>query len=162
VSNFDLETLLNGLTRSKLLVAQARAEGMEVSQARIDSIAQGLITGVKGIARELGFYDLEVQEGETVQEAADRAVTQIMREIVQQGRTVYPLQTVAFALKEQYGARISQAGVDRTVSLIQDLRAQPAATPPPVTPPAIPDTGAVAPDSAALDSTPADSAGGLR
>jgi len=88
-----------------------------------------------------------------MQEAADRAVTQVITEVVQQGRTVYPLQTVAFALKEQYGARISQAGIDRTVELIQEIRAQSQAPAPQATPP-------TAPDTAASDSVIPDTAGG--
>jgi len=124
-SEDQLENLVTGLTRSELLVNEARSEGLDVPQARVDSIAESLITGVRGIARTLGFFELTPEEGETIRDAADRRVRQIITEVVQEGRNVYPLQTVAFALKEQYGARISQAGIDRTVALVQEIRSQP-------------------------------------
>jgi hypothetical protein len=144
----QLENLLTSLTQSELLVGQAVAEGIEVSVARKDSLTDGLLDGVRNIARQLGFFDLTPLEGESVDEAADRVVRDILYEVVQSGREVFPLQSVAFLLKEQFDARVYPAGVQKTVDRIAELRAQGPATPPAVQP------------TAPADSAPPDTAGG--
>ena len=144
----QIKDLLESLARSELLVNQAVAEGIEIPSPRQDSIAEGILTGVKGIAQELGFLQLTPQEGESLDAAADRVVRDILVQVVQQNREVYPLQTVAFALKEQHQARIFQAGLARTVELVDELRAQPIAAPRPV------------PDAVPADTTTPDTAGG--
>ena len=68
-------------------------------------------------------------------------------EIVQEGREVYPLQTIGFALKEQYGAGIVQAGIERTVELVDEIRGQAL----PTAAPAVPTTP--------VDTTPPDTVG---
>lgn len=148
-SDEQLENLLRSLTQSELLVAEAGKEGLEVPQARRDSLAGGVLTGVKEIARQLGFLDLQPMEGERMDATADRAVRDILVQIVQEGREVYPLQTVAFALKEQYGARIYPSGVDRTVELVTEIRSRPPATSPSSAPAAPPDTAVS--DTAGID-----------
>lgn len=120
----QLDNLLQSLSRSELLVNAATAEGIEIPQETQDSMVTGILVGVKGIAQELGFLGISPMEGESIDEAADRVVREIMVQVVQEGREVYPLQTVAFALKEQYGARFFQPGLDRTVELVNEIRAQ--------------------------------------
>jgi hypothetical protein len=138
----QLGDLLTGLTRSELLVNEARAEGMDVPASRRDSLATGLLAGMKGVARQLGFFQLEAQEGETLAQASDRVVREILAEIVQGRREAYQLQTVAYALKDKYSARIYQAGVNRAVERVNELRSQA----PPAVPVAPADT--MAPDTA--------------
>ena len=129
-SDAQLEALLRNLTQSRILVNEAEAQGLEVPEARQDSLASGIITSVRGIAEELGFFELTPQEGETLEAAADRLVREIMVEIVQEDRQMFPLQAVGFALKEQYGARIFEPGVEKTIEILSGLRAEaPRATP---------------------------------
>lgn len=141
----QLENLLTSLTQSKLLVGEAVAEGIEVPAARQDSLTEGLLSGVKGIARTLGFFELTQNEGETMEAAADRVVRNILAQVVQSGQEVYPLQNIAFALKEQFDARIFPSGIEHTVTRIAEIRAQTPAMPPAVQPtapaePVSPDT----------------------
>ena len=127
----QIDNLLLGLTRSELLVNQAVEEGMEVTAAKQDTIAMGILGGVKAIALQLGFFEITPLEGESLDDAADRAVREILLEIVQGRADVFPLQTVDFALREQYGARIFQSGIARTVEIVEQIRSQtmPAPTP---------------------------------
>jgi len=148
----QIENLLQGLTRSELLVNQAIAEGIEIPSSRQDSMSTGILTGVKSIAQQLGFFQLTPQEGESVETAADRAVREILVQVVQEGREVFPLQTVAYALKEQYGARIYRAGIARTVQIVNEIRTESLATPPPTQP-------AAPADATTPDTTTPDSAG---
>jgi hypothetical protein len=127
----QLTTLLEGLTRSKLLVNDAVARGMEVSESRQDSVTADVLTAVKGIARELGFFQITLNEGESQEEAADRVVQEILRQVVQEGRQVIQLQNIAFALKEEFGAKIHQPGINRAIQRINEIRAQVPATPEP-------------------------------
>jgi len=143
----QIQNLLQSLARSELLVREAEKEGVEVSQARRDSIAADIITGVQGIAHQLGFTQITPEEGETIEAAADRVVRDILVQVVQEGREVYPLQAVAYALKEQYGARTHQPGVDRTVALVTEMRAQ------------TPTGGAPAEPTPPADTTATDTAG---
>jgi hypothetical protein len=154
----QINGLLESLARSELLVNRAVAEGIEIPSSRQDSIAEGILAGVKGIAQELGFLQLTPQEGEGLDAAADRVVRDILVQVVQQNREVYPLQTVAFALKEQHRARIFQAGLARTVELVDELRAQPIAAPGPVPDPVPADT--TTPDPVPADTTTPDTVGG--
>ena len=127
-------------------MGQAVAEGIEVSAARQDSLTEGLLSGAKGIARQLGFFDLTPLEGESLDAAADRVVREILYDVVQNGQEVFPLQTVAFALKEQFDARVFEPGVEAAVARIAELRAQGPTTPPAVQP--TPPTDTVVPDTA--------------
>jgi len=120
----QLSNLLLSLARSELLVNAAVAEGVEIPSSRRDSMTAGIIAGVKSIALQLGFFQMTPQEGESLESAADRVVRGLLVEIVQEGREVFPLQTIGFALKEQYGAGIFQAGVARTMELIDEIRVQ--------------------------------------
>jgi len=94
----------------------------------------GILGGVKSIAGQLGFFEIVPQEGESLDAAADRAVREILSEIVQGQADVFPLQTVDFALREQYGARIFQSGIARTVELVEQIRGQTLPAPPPTQP----------------------------
>ena len=143
----QIDNLLQGLTRSELLVNQAMAEGLEIPSARQDSMAMGILTGVRNIAQQLGFFQLTLQEGEGIEDAADRVVREMLVEIVQGRQDVFPLQTVDFALKEQYGARIFQGGISRAMEIVDELRLQ-SGPDPLATPPATP-----------VDTTTTDSAG---
>ncbi len=143
----QIDNLLQSLTRSELLVNQAIVEGIEVPIAQQDSMAMGILTGVKGIAQQLGFFQLAPEEGEDLEAAADRVVREILVQIVQGRQDVFPLQTVDFALKEQYGAQIFPPGIARTVEIINEIRTQ---IPAPATP-ALP----IAP----VDTTTPDTAG---
>jgi len=122
----QLSNLLQSLTRSELLVNDAKASGVEVPADRRDTLTAELLTGVKSVARELGFFAITREDGESREEAADRVVRGILVEIVQGMKEVFQLQTVAFALKEQYGARVFEPGIEQAVTRINELRLQPA------------------------------------
>jgi hypothetical protein len=147
-TNDQIEALLEGLTRNEILVNDAVARGIEIPMSRRDSVATEILNAVKGIASELGFFDITVEEGETEEEAADRVVRDILTQVVQERREIIPLQTIAYALKEEFGAKIHQPGINRAIQRINELRARvPEATEP---------TSTVAP----TDTTATDTVGG--
>jgi hypothetical protein len=147
-TNDQLATLLEGLTRSELLVNDAEARGIEIPESRRDSVAADILNTVTGIARELGFFEIVPNEGESEEEAADRVVREILREVVQEGRQVIQLQTIAYALKEEFGAKIHQPGINRAIQRIIELRAQ------------VPEASDSVPTVVPTDTTATDTVGG--
>ncbi len=139
-SDEQLNGLLHNLTRSELLVNDAKAKGVEVPQDRIDALTSEILDGVKTVAQGLGFFEITREEGESSDEAADRVVRGILAEVVQGEREVIHLQTIAFTLKEQYGARIFGPGLGHAVTRINELRLQPTETVDPTLPEAAGDT----------------------
>ena len=144
-SDEQLDGLFRNLAREELLIEAARAEGIEVSPAKADSLANVIRSGVKDVARQLGFLVLANREGQTLDDAASEMVRNVLVQVVQADREVIPLGGVSFALKKQFDARIFRSGFDRTVEKVTELRAQaPAAPPVDVSPPTdeapVPDT----------------------
>ncbi len=120
----QIEVLLQNLTRAELLVNEARNEGVQVSASRQDSLVAAVRDGMRGVARELGFLGLERREGESLDEAAARAVREVLEEVVGGDRQVFPLGTVSFVLRKQFGARIYRDTFAGAVGRIDYLRAQ--------------------------------------
>lgn len=120
----QIEILLHNLTRSELLVNEARKQGVQVRASRQDSLVAAVQEGVLGVAREMGFLELVRREGESLDEAAARGVQQVLEEVVRGDRQVFPLGTVSFAMRKQFGARIYRQSFEGTVKRIDELRAQ--------------------------------------
>ncbi len=143
----QLGDLFTNLTRERLLIQRAGQEGIEVSAARVDSLASVIREGVREVAEQLGFLALAPEEGESLDDAAYAAVVEILAEIVQNGREVIPLGGVSLALKQQFDAVIYKTGLDQTVAQIAELRTQLPPSPPPLGGPpqtdelAVPDSG---------------------
>jgi hypothetical protein len=153
----QIEVLLTNLTRSELLVNEARKEGIEVPASRQDSLVAAVREGVLGVARELGFLDMERQQGESTDEAAARVVREVLEDVVRGDRQVFPLGTVAFAMRKQFGARIHRQAFAGTVERIEGLRTQqPPPAPPDLMPLTPPDTSnpGTDPDGTGLPGSP--------
>ena len=144
-SQYDI--LLQNLIRSELLLEAASKEGIEISQARRDSISTVMQEGVVEVARSLGFFSLVPEGEESEEDMIRRTVHQILIGIVQQGQQVYPMGGFALALREQFGAQIFDAGAEMTVARVTELRNQ---APPPPAGSIVPEQGipAVPPDTA--------------
>jgi hypothetical protein len=144
-SDEQLDGLFRNLAREELLIEAARVEGIEVSPTKADSLTNVIRSGVKDVARQLGFLVLANREGQTLDEAASEMVRNVLVQVVQADREVIPLGGVSFALKKQFEARIFRSGFDRAVEKVTELRSQaPAAPPvdvsPPTDEPPVPDT----------------------
>ena len=113
------DNVLRALVRRELLVNRARELGIAPAQARADSLIQSFRDGFRDIARQLGLVGIEpAQDGETLEEAVERTVHELVGQVIRQERDVIPLGAVTFALRQQYLAEISEAGVQR---LLQQL-----------------------------------------
>jgi peptidyl-prolyl cis-trans isomerase C len=146
------QNLLRGLAQRKLIAARATEQGIEISEARRDSLSQELRVRIVGAARELGFVPVPLREGESKAQAVDRRVTEVLREMLGEAREVTPLGSFSFILRERYAAQVYPEGVARVMERVAQLRPdstgaqqQPAAPQGAAAPPAPPMGGPAAP-----------------
>jgi hypothetical protein len=135
------QNLLLGLGQRKLIAERALERGLSVSEARQDSLTQELRTRLVEAARALGLSGIPVREGEAAEDARDRRVMEILREMLSGGREVTPLGSFSFVLREHYASEVYPQGVARVMQRIAELRpdssaAQPGAPAPAAPPPA--------------------------
>ena len=134
-----LNGLMQNLARERLLVREAREAGLEVPQARQDSLANTIRDGVKTVARQLGFFQMVDGIQGTSKEARDEAVNQavigFLHNVVEDRRDVVPLGGISMALRSQFHARVYSTGVQKALDVIAALRAQGTTNPPAQSPP---------------------------
>jgi hypothetical protein len=142
----QLDGLLRNLTRERLLVQVAEREGIQVSDAKRDSLATGIRSGVRGAAQQLGLLKLSPSEGQSTEDAAYDAVISLLEQVVGGEKEVIPLGEVSSALRRQFESHINPVGIENTVARITELRAQvqpvsPPSPRPPTVDTAVPDSG---------------------
>lgn len=150
-SDEDLGGLLDNLVRSELLVAEARRRGLEPDAEETRTVSEGIRAQYRQFAESIGLTDLELAEGETLNQAVDRKIREVLELVIRGETDVFPLQGLSLPLRARYGAAISDEGVERTAARIEALRAEgdvpegdEADTPvaPPAAPPEEGETGA--------------------
>jgi hypothetical protein len=127
----QMEGLMQNLARERLLVTAALDQGLEVPQARQDSMATGIREGVKTVVEQMGFAGLSAPDRASADSVALEAVREFLLAAVTEGREVIPLGGVAVALQRQHNARIFEAALERCVARITELRTQLPMNPPP-------------------------------
>ncbi len=135
-SDDQLEGLLRNLTRGELLVGEARRQGIALESEEADEIRREIREQYRNMASLLGLADITPDEGETLNQAVERRVDEVMNRIVRGEQDVFPLGSLSIPLREHYGARVNPQAMDRVADRITALRAAGA-------PEAAPDPGAV-------------------
>ncbi len=132
----ELKGLLVSLTTGKLLLEAAGDAGVEVPQEFQDSVAAIAREGLRAAADQLGLRVLSTRTGETEADALNRTVVEVIQGIISGTRQVIPLSSVSFTMRRMYRAEKYEAGVQRTVDRVREIRAAAAVGSIPV-----PDTG---------------------
>ena len=148
-----VDNLLKALAQRELLVAEAKAKGIQPNLQRQDSMLTMVRTSFLDAARQLGLVAIQPQQGETEKQAIDRTVTGLLQSILKGQRDVIPLGGVAFTLRQQYPAEVFQPAVEKVVQGIQTVRgpsgaAQPGMPPMPMPTPDSTGGGAAVPPGA--------------
>jgi PPIC-type PPIASE domain len=135
----QVRQVLEGITRNKVLVAEAERQGFSVSPQETDSLSAVMRLQLTGAARGAGLISIQPQDGETMRQAMERKVSAFMEAILRGEQNAFPLGPVSFTLREQFGGEVFDRSFDAVVARIEaqrPARAEPAPAPTPT------DTGA--------------------
>jgi hypothetical protein len=135
-----LEPFLLSLARRELLLAEARAAGLEPPQSQADSLTAEVQGQVREASRRVGLIPLERAPGERLEPAIQRAVINALRENLSGASPTVPLGPVSYQLRSETGHAILNAGIGRAVLDLGRERAARATAEEP-TPPATDSTG---------------------
>lgn len=114
----QLDNVLRSMARRELLVAAARDSGAAPAEGRRDEIRDEIVEQVRGAAERLGLTEIESAEGESEQDAVERAVRQLLQRVVGGDQGVVPLGSLAYTLRAEYGAEIDQDAFPRVVEAV--------------------------------------------
>ncbi|MGH7476766.1 MAG: peptidylprolyl isomerase [Longimicrobiales bacterium] len=119
----QLERVLRGLTTNEILIEEARRQGLELSEASIDSMATQLRQRLQEAVAASELAGISAQAGESQSEAIERRVESLLREIVRGERQVLPLGPIAYTLREQMNAEVFERAFPDVVSRVEAIRA---------------------------------------
>jgi peptidyl-prolyl cis-trans isomerase C len=139
-SDDQVEQILEGLTREKILIEEAEEQGLSVSEAEQDSARSAIQDQLSFAARSVGLTSIQPQDGEAMSEAIERRVNSYLDAVMRNEQQLIPLGVIGFALREQFGGEVFDRVADAVVARIQEIRPAVPTTPapPPQTP--VPDT----------------------
>lgn len=148
----QVEPFLLDLARRKVMIARARAGGIEVEPAALDTFQIDARVVLVTAATRLGFREETAAEGETMEQAVDRLVMQTLSDMMAGRAQVVPLGAISHALREGAEPRVLQTGVQEAADSLAAWRATqqpvPGAQPPAAAPQPPPVVTPTAPDSA--------------
>ena len=138
--NEALHDLLNSLGQAQVLLARAADAGIGLAGEHLDSLDFLARQGLRDVTDELGIRRIPLSAGETADDAIDRTILQILRELSAGTRSVIPLDAITVALRRDFDWDIFEGAIRATVERIDDLRGSTEATPtrPAVVAPATP------------------------
>lgn len=150
----QIDALLESLVRRELLLAEARASGLEPPEERRDSVRAQIAGQLDRILGQMGVAEIAPREDETPEEAVDRRARELVAEIIDGDRQVMPLGSLAYTLRRDLEAEVFEPALDRVAQRLEDAEADTAAAETPVRSGAA--AGAEAPPAAetATDSSP--------
>ena len=147
-SDGDVNLLLERLGQSRVLVSRAAKAGVTLSEERQDTLHRMTLAQVTRATDALGIRQIAVLENETAEEAIDRRLLQILRELVAGTRNAIPLSVVTVALRRDEDWSISDRSIAATVARIDELLGSAGAPAPTAAPTAPPAPTGAAPDTA--------------
>lgn len=147
MSDQDLTTILQGMARNEVLLADAHERGLEITPAERDSVSSEIRSRLAQTVRVIGLAGIQPQQGETMPQAVERRVTGFLESVIRGEQQVLGLGPLSYALREVHGADVFARAVPQVVELAQANRsaapagvAPPGPTPPPAAAPS--DSGA--------------------
>lgn len=120
----QIEGLLRELVRGELLVQEAERRGLTLPEGEMEELEEEIRGEYLRFAELLGLDSIEPEEGETLEQAVEREITELMPRLVQGEQNVYPLAALALPLRVHYGVQIGRENVGRAVERVQELREQ--------------------------------------
>jgi hypothetical protein len=121
-SEEQLEDFLMNLSRGQLLVLEAGRRGLEIPSGEVEELRRELRREYRSAAQALGLSAISAEEGESLKDAVDREAKAMMHRLITGEQELIPLQALALPLRIQYGIRLSEPGVERTIERIREIR----------------------------------------
>lgn len=119
----QIANFLRGMVQRELLLAEARAAGMEPRAERVDSLVEGARERLRSVARQIGVLRLDRAPGEALEPAVQRAVEDALLDVLTGAADVMPLGQLAFQLRRGVTTRVYDAGVGRVILRVGQERA---------------------------------------
>lgn len=132
-SDQDLEGVLMAMTHNETLMEAARKEGIVVSQAERDSLADGVRGQLLEALDATGLRTAEVAAGETQAQAIGRRVNDFLGAIIRGEQELLELGPISYALRAERAGEIFERAYPDVVRKLQEQQPVPAA-PMPTTP----------------------------
>jgi hypothetical protein len=118
----QIEVLLQGLTRNKILVAEAHRRGFALSAEQQDSLSREARQQLRMAAQMTGLSGIQPEAGETLAQAIERRVGEFMQQILRGEQAVLPLGPLTYSLREQFGGEIFERAYPTVVSRVEAQR----------------------------------------
>lgn len=125
----QVEGALRQLAQKELLLREAEAQGLALTQAELDSLHVEARTAVREIVQLSGFAQ---QAGNGTNQVLEQRVRELIEGAIRGERQLVPLGPLSFALRDAYRAEVNANAFPQVVTALERIRgAQPpaAATP---------------------------------
>jgi hypothetical protein len=136
----QIQQVLEGITRNKVLVAEARRQGLDFSEQESDSLRNVMRMQLRTAASGAGLTSIAPQEGETMEDAIDRKVTALLVAILSDQQNAFPLGPLSYSLRSQFGGEVFDRSFEAVVARIEEQRPPRLSPTQPPAPPAAADT----------------------
>lgn len=118
----ELKQLLENLTRNELLVAEAKRQGLDVPQARRDSVKNDIYAQLTSLVQQFGLHNVQPQQGETKEQAMERRVLALVEATVKGEQEMVPLGTLSYQLRDQLGGEVFDRAIPAVVAKLEASR----------------------------------------
>jgi hypothetical protein len=117
-----LNDFLNRFGQAQVLLARAAAAGIGPSESHVESLKSLARQRIREATDELGLRRIALLEGETADDALDRTVLQVLREISAGTLNAIPLASVIVSVRREIDWDILERAIGATVERVDDLR----------------------------------------
>jgi len=142
MSDDNVASLLEGLARNEILLADAQRKGLSVTPAERDSLAGEVRAQLAEITRAVGLGGIVPVEGETPAQALERRVNGFLESVVRGEQQMFSLGALTFTLREKGAGEIFARAVPKVIERVQANRLNMPTPRPSASPPAGQDSGA--------------------
>jgi len=118
----QIRQVLEGITRNKVLVAEARRQGLDFKQEETDSLRDVMRMQLRTAAAGAGLLSIQPQDGENMQKAIDRKVTSLLTGILSDQQNAFPLGALSYSLRSQFGGEVYDRSFDTVVARVESQR----------------------------------------
>jgi PPIC-type PPIASE domain len=121
-SDEELKGFLEGMARNKILVLEARKQGMDIPKPRLDSLRNEVYTQLAQAVQQAGLRNIQPQQGESKDQAIERHVNGVIEAIIKGQQNPIPLGALSYSLREQFDGEVFERAVPAVVTKVEAAR----------------------------------------